>query len=66
MLARWATCAFLLFLFTPLSANEEQPDSELLEYLGEWAGADKDWSDPVDILDMNFDKKEKVVTESTR
>lgn len=57
---------FFLFLPAPASANEEQPDSELLEYIGEWADADKDWSDPVDILDMNIDTKEEVVTERTQ
>jgi len=56
----------ILCLIAPVSANEEQPDSELLEYLGEWAGNDKDWSDPVDILDMNFDKDEKIVTENAQ
>lgn len=52
-------------LLTPALAAEEYPDSELLEFLGEWAGTDKDWADPVDIQDMKLDGKE-TVTESTQ
>jgi hypothetical protein len=41
---------------TPVAAEDkQQPDVALLEYLGEWSGTDKDWTDPVDILDMKID-----------
>jgi len=52
-------------LMAPVMAGEDQPDSELLEYLGEWAGTDKDWADPVDIQDMKLEDKESV-TEKTQ
>lgn len=64
MRVKWALPLLLLFLLAPVSANDGQPDSELLEYLGEWTGTDEDWSDPVDILDMNFDDKQEIVTEN--
>ena len=54
----------LFFLVAPAHAEDAQPDAELLEYLGEWAGTDKDWSDPVDILDMKLnDDRQQVETE---
>ena len=48
----------LLVLTVPAAAEDkQQPDVALLEYLGEWAGNDKDWTDPVDLLDMKIDDK---------
>jgi len=46
----------LLAIAMPATAeDQQQPDVALLEYLGEWAGNDADWSDPVDILEMKID-----------
>lgn len=65
MPGKWATAFMLLILVMPSAADDEQqPDTELLEYLGEWTGTDKDWPDPVDILDMNLDDKKETVSES--
>ena len=53
-----ATRAVLLLLLLTgpvIAEDKQQPDMDLLEYLGEWAGSDKDWSDPVDILDVKMD-----------
>jgi len=47
----------LLAIATPVKAeDQQQPDVALLEYLGEWTGSDRDWNDPVDILDMKLDE----------
>lgn len=67
MQVKWASFLLMCFMLAPVAANDgrndEQPDSELLEYLGEWAGTDKDWADPVDIRDMKFSDDKKIVTE---
>jgi len=39
--------------------DSQQPDVALLEYLGEWASSDNNWTDPVDILDMKIDDSKK-------
>ena len=62
-----ASCLLILLgslILTPVLAGEEQPDSELLEFLGEWAGTDKDWANPVDIQDMKLDDEETVTENS--
>ena len=53
-----ATCAVLILIMfagPAVAGDKQQPDVDLLEYLGEWAGGGKDWSDPVDILDVKMD-----------
>jgi hypothetical protein len=51
----WAALMLLALALPAAAEDKQQPDVELLEYLGEWAGTDKDWTDPVDILDMKID-----------
>jgi len=51
-------CAVLILLMLAgpaVAEDKKQPDIDLLEYLGEWAGNGKDWSDPVDILNVKLD-----------
>ncbi|MDQ2069929.1 hypothetical protein [Natronospira bacteriovora] len=38
----------LALLALPLAAGEE-PDMELIEFLGEFTGADGEWVDPMDL-----------------
>ncbi len=66
MRVRWTILIALLLAVAPVNASDEQPDTELLEYLGEWEGSDKDWADPMDIQDMNFSNDEKIVTENKK
>jgi len=56
----------VIFLVPPALAEDTQPDADLLEYLGEWAGTDKDWADPVDILDMKLNDDTKQVETETK
>ena len=51
----WAVLLLLVFAGSAVAEDKQQPDMDLLEYLGEWAGNDKDWSDPVEILDIKMD-----------
>jgi len=51
----WAALMLLMLAGPAVAEDKQQPGMDLLEYLGEWAGNDKDWSDPVDILDMKMD-----------
>lgn len=56
MPAKRVMAILLLAIAMPAAAeDQQQPDVALLEYLGEWAGNDADWSDPVDILEMKID-----------
>ncbi len=47
-MSRWLTLLLLICSNAPVVADEQAPDLELLEYLGQWEREDGSWSDPME------------------